>query len=285
MASTLKADVFVPEVATEVATAEFPNRLALGFPGSAFVRPFPAEDELGQEGDEVKFPRWNPLGEFAALTEDVAMTPERLSHSMDSATVQVAGKAAEITDWADLASRGDISSEIGTQIATLAARYVDARLIIEAETTELSTTAAQTITWELFVDAIIDSSNGWGDKAMEEVGGLVVHSKVMGDLMKLPEFKRADQLGQPGSVIRGFIGNLATFPVFVSDRLSSSGSPANYTNLILKRGALGLKFQRQLLVETDRDVLKKSDVIAADVRFAVHLFYANPLPAIRFITR
>lgn len=282
MASTLKQDVFVPEVATAVATAEFPNRLALGFPGSPFVRPFPPEDSLGQEGDEVKFPRWNPLGEFTALTEDSAMTPERLNHSMDSAVVQVAGKAAEITDWADLASRGDISGEIGTQIATLAARYVDQRVIVEAETTELNKTAAQTITFELFVDAITDN---WGDKAMEDVGGLVVHSAVMASLMKLPEFKRADQLGQPGSIVRGFIGNLATFPVFVSDRLTSSGTPTDYTNMILKRGALGLKFQRQLLVETDRDILKKSDVIAADVRLAVHLFFADPLPAIRLITR
>jgi len=283
MAATLKSDAFVPEVATEVATAEFPNKLVLGFPGSPFMRAFPPEAALGQEGDEVKFPRWNPLGEFEQLTEDVAMTPEKLSHSMDSSAVQVGGKAAEITDWADLAARGDINAEVGTQIATLASRYIDKRAVLEAETTELAYTASQTITWEVFVDAIITN---WGDSAMEQVGGIVVHSKVMGDLMKLPEFKRADQLGQAGTIIRGFIGNLGTYPVYVSDRTTlTTGTPNTYTNLVLKQGAIGLKFQRTLLVETDRDILKKSDVIAADVRFAVHLFYANPLPALRLITQ
>lgn len=283
MVATLKADAFVPELATSVATAEFTGKLALGFPGSGFVRDFPGEDSIGQEGDEVKFPRWNALGEFAALTEDSAMTPERLSHSMDAAVVQVAGKAVEITDWNDLAARGDPSQEVGSQISTLGARYVDARLIIEAETTELVKTIAQTFTWETFVSAIIDN---WGDEALDQVGGVIVHSKVMGDMMNLPEFKRADQLGQAGSLVRGFVGSLATYPVFVSDRLTlTSGTPNTYTNLILKGGALGLKFQRTLLVEFDRDILKKSDVIAADIRFAVHLFYAKPYPAIRFVTQ
>lgn len=283
MPATLKSDVFVPEIATEVASAEFRSRLALGFPGAPFVRPFPPEEMLGQEGDTVKFPRWNAMSEFSALTEDVAMTPERLSHSLDSASVQVGGKAVEVTDWASLGASGDVSNEVGRQIATLAARYLDSRLIVEAESTTLVTSVDQTITFEAFVDAIIAN---WGDKAMEMIGGLVVHSKVMGDLMKLPEFKRADQLGQPGSVIRGFVGSLSTYPVYVSDRLTSvAGTPNTYTNLILKSGALGVKFQRTLLVETDRDVLKKSDVIAADVRFALHLFFGEPLPSIRFVTQ
>ncbi len=283
MATTLKADQFVPEVATAVATAEFSSKLALGFPGSPFVGVLPAVDNIGDEGDTMKFPRYMPLGEFGALTEDTAMTPEKLKTAMDMAVIQAGGKAVEITDFASLAGRGDPSSEVGSQVSTLAARYIDAALVDEGETTTLASTVSQTFSWEIFVDAIIDK---WGDKAMEMVGGLVIHSKVMGDIMKLPEFKRADQLGQLGSVLVGFIGMLGTYPVFVSDRLTvTTGTPNTYTNMILKRGALGLLFQRTLLVERDRDILKKNWVIAADVRFAVHLFFANPLPAIRLVTQ
>lgn len=283
MATTVKSGLFVPEVATEVASAEFPSKLALGVAGSPFVRPFPPVDAIGEEGDTVKFERYDALGDFAAMTEDVALTPEALTTSEDTASVQVAGKAVEITDFASLAARGDPSEEVGKQIAKLAARYVDSRLIVEAETTTLTSDLAGTATWAGFVDAIITN---WGDKAMESVGGIVVHSKVMGDLMKLDEFKKADLLGQPGAVIRGFVGVMGSYPVYVSDRLTvNTGTPDTYDNLILKRGALGLKFQRQLLVETDRDILKKNDVIAADVRFAVHLFYGTPGPAIKWNTQ
>jgi len=283
MVTTLKNDTFVPEVATMVATATFPNVLALGFAGSPFVRTLPATDAIGDEGDLVKFPRYDPLGEFADMTEDVALVPEKLKSSLDQAVVQVGGKAVEVTDFAQLSARGDPSQEVGRQVPVLASRYVDTKLVDEGETTALETNVAQTITWEVFVDSIITN---WGDKAMQMVGGLVVHSKVMGDLMKLPEFKRADQLGMPGTIITGFVGALGTYPVFVSDRLTLTvGTPNTHTNLVFKRGALGLMFQRTLLVERDRDVLKKNWVIAADVRLAVHLFFDNPLPAIRLITQ
>jgi hypothetical protein len=114
----------------------------------------------------------------------------------------------------------------------------------------------------------------------------VVHSKVVGDMMKLQEFKRADQLGGPGSLMTGFVGQLGSYPVYVSDRVNVTvGTPNTYDNLILKKGALGLLFQRQLLVERFRDVLKKNWVISADVRFSVHLFYDVPYPAIKFTTQ
>lgn len=283
MPTTLKGDQFVPEVATEVATAIFPSVLALGFAGSPFVSVLPSVDQIGDEGDVIKFPRFDPLGEFGDMSEDVALVAEKLKNSMDMAVVQVGGKAVEITDWATLAARGDPSDEMGRQVPVLATRYIDKKFIDEAEITTLVQTVSQTITWEVFVDAVITK---WGDKALQNVGGLVVHSKVMGDLMKLPEFKRADQLGQAGSLITGFVGAIGTYPVYVSDRLTvTTGSPNTYNNLILKRGALGIKFQRTLLVERFRDILKKNWLISADVRFAVHLFYDNPSPAIKLVTQ
>lgn len=287
MASTLKADMFVPEIATDVASAEFPNELALGFAGSPFVTVIP-EDQLGDEGDTVKFPRYNALTDMGDLSEDVAMTPEKLNTAQDTATVVVGGKAVEITDWADLASRGDPSEEVGRQIAALAARWADKKIVTEAETSALSVDTNATFTWASFVDAIIGQ---WGDRAMSNVGGLVVHSKVMGDVMKLPEFIKSNELGSQGAIQTGFIGQIGTYPVYVSDRLTTipaangAGTPTEYVNLVLKRGAIGLKFQRQLLVEQDRDILKKSTVIAADVRAAFHLYFGVPSPVIKLQTQ
>lgn len=283
MATTLLANVFNPEVATRVASALFPSRLAVGFAGSPFVQGFPPEAIIGVEGDTVKFPRWNALGEFAALTEDVAMVPEAMGTAEDTSAVQVAGKAVEITDFATLAARGDPNEEAGRQYATLAARYVDQRLIVEAETSTLADIFLGTVTWAAFTAEILLR---WGDKAFEQVGGFVVHSKVFGDMLSLDEFRRADFVQGQANLAQDAagrpVGFFGPFPVYLSDRITVDlvPTPDEYDCLILKRGALGLKFQRTLLVESDRDILKKNDVLAADVRFAVHLMFGVPSPVI-----
>lgn len=284
MASTTFSDVFVPQVATQVATAQFANELALGIAGAPFVAPFPSVDAIGQEGSTVSFPRWDALGEFAALTEDVAMTPEAMATSTDTAVVQVAGKAVEITDLASLAARGDPSSEAGMQFAALAARYVDAALVTEAETTALvATPVAAVISWDAIVDCLVTN---WGDRAFRDFGGLVIHSKQYGDLLKDSAFQSIAAFGEP-TLATGMIGKVAGYPVYVSDRITVDAvpTPDEYDAIILKKGALGLKFQRQLLVEKDRDILKKNWVLAADVRFAVHLMYGVPSPVIIFATQ
>lgn len=282
MASTTVSDVFVPQIATQVATAQFPNELALGIAGAPFVAPFPPADAIGQEGSTVTFPRWDALGAFTALTEDVAMTPEAMAVSTDTAVVQVAGKAVEITDFASLAARGDPSTEAGMQFAKLAARYVDAALVTEAETTALTASPAAVIDWDGIVNALITN---WGDRAFRDFGGIVVHSKQYGDILKDTTFQSIADFGAP-VVQTGMVGRIGGFPVYVSDRLTvTAGAPDTYTALILKRGALGLKFQRELLVERDRDILKKNWVLAADVRFAVHLMYAVPSPVIALTTQ
>ena len=284
MASTLQADVFVPQIATQIATAKFASELALGLAGAPFVAPFPAVDALGEEGSTVTFNRWNALGEFAALTEDTAMTPEAMGVSADTAVVQVAGKAVEITDLAALASRGDPSSEAGIQFATLAARYIDAALVTEAETTSLvATPVTGVITWDAIVEVLVGQ---WGDRAFRDFGGLVIHSKQYGDLLKDTSFQSIADFGE-ATVATGMIGKVAGYPVYVSDRVTvdTVPTPDEYDAIILKRGALGLKFQRQLLVEKDRDILKKNWVLAADVRFSVHLMYGVPSPVIIFATQ
>lgn len=284
MPATQLDDVFDAEVATRTASAEFPEKLALGFPGAPMVRNLDPLIRGTKIGSRVKFPRWKPLGAMSAFEQGGTISTEKLEEEIDTAVVQAGAKGVEIEDWADLNSEGDGSAEAGRQFSELSARYVDSELVTEAGTAELSSTAGGTPTWSNFIDAIIDN---WGDNALEQVGGIVVHSKVMGSLMKLTEFIRKEELGpEMGLNVRGFIGVLGTYPVFVSDRVNvNSGSPDTYDNLICKQGALGLKFQRMLLVETDRDVLAKSDILAADVRFAVHLLYGDPQPVIVWNTQ
>lgn len=286
MATSLKGDMFVPEVAAAVASAEFINELAVGFPASPMVRILNEVPEFQDQGDLIKFPRWNALGEMTDQVEDTALTPEKLDTSVDSAPLVGGGKAAELTDWATLTSGGDPSTEVGRQLATIAARYVDTKLIDRANATELvadQSGGTAVATHDTFVDAIF---NNWGDRAQVDIGGLVVTPSSAKNLLKSNEFKSVDFAGVATADPNGVraIGMLRNFPVFVSGRLADGGSSGDSTNLIFKRGAMGLRFKRDLMVETDRDVLKGNDVIVGRVWIAVHQLFAEPRTVIKWIT-
>ena len=67
---------------------------------------------------------------------------------------------------------------------------------------------------------------------------------------------------------------VAGLKIHVSDLVTSNTVSAivQYKSYLVAPGSLALFYQRAVQVEFDRDILKKSDIISADVHFAPHLF-------------
>lgn len=291
MASTLPGDVFIPEIAAAVATAQFQKELAVGFTGSPLV------NDLGEiperymaEGEQIKFPRWNPLGEMNRHTPGTASTPEKLDSSVNYAPLISGEKSVEIEDWSALTSAGNPSEEVGRQMAEVARRFVDTELMDRALKTPLVVDNSDgggnqaNAVYDAFTEAIWSK---WGDRAKKQVGGLVVTPASAKVLETSTEFKSADfrdimELVEAGDDMTMPIGVINNYPVFVSDRLPDDGTDS--TNLIFKRDAMGLKWKRQLTIESDRDILAPSTVIAGRVWFAVHQLFGEPRTVIKWIT-
>ena len=71
-------------------------------------------------------------------------------------------------------------------------------------------------------------------------------------------------------IIRGAVGMIHGCQVVISNKLS-----APKTAYIVKPGALALYMKRDILVETDRDIINKSTVITADKHFVGYLYDAS----------
>jgi hypothetical protein len=100
-----------------------------------------------------------------------------------------------------------------------------------------------------------------------------MHSKVFGDLIQAGVIQNQYQSGM--DVLKtGLMPTLLGLPVFLSDRVTINVVSAvnRYNTYIVGRGALALFYQRQVMIEFDRDILKKTDLISSDVHFAAHLF-------------
>lgn len=276
MAVTTTSNVIIPEVLAAMISAEIPGQLALAGSDAVTV----LDNLKGGPGNAIKIPRWGTIGDFTEVAEGNAMPVVNIAATAATATVKKFARGVEVTDEALLASYDDPLKEVARQFARYAARAADRELITAAEASTLLHTAPATIT----LNDIIDAIGKWNDASVN-ISGLVVHSKVYRDLIKLAEFKtltqKADQV-----IEKGVVGMVYGVPIRVSDAITTvAGSPNTYRNLLLKKSALGLWYQRNMNVETERDTIKRTTVITADSIFATAMFQDNPLPVVKLVTQ
>ena len=273
-AATTAADMIVPEVWRDMVQAEFTGNLVIG--DLAY-----SDDSLvGSPGDTIAFPRWNALSDIDDIAETDSLTPEKLTTDEgDQATIKEAGKAVEFTDKSLLVSFGDPVGEARRQVGLLTARKVDSDLANEAENAlnkydgTGSTDGAYdgAMSWDVVVQGgIATFGDQWNPANM---AALVVHSKQHLALLQDPNFIDASKLGQQSVILRGQVGSIGNVPVVMSDRVVTSGSGDStiYHALMLKRNVLGVLWKRHPIVETDRDILARTNVITTNFHYGVKL--------------
>lgn len=274
MAYTAIADIINPEVLADQVNAKFPDMLA--FVGTSIVN-INDEFPLGSPGTEFKMPFFKRGGSFGAMVEGTPLTPGKVTTGSEFATVVRAGIAYENLDTAMLVSIPNPLAELASQIARRAAEYMDDQLITKANLTpnyyDQSVNGAGTLTVDSIITAAINTLGDNHSKLMGGSGALIMHSKSYGDLLKLGVIQNQYQSGMD-VVKAGQIPTLLGMPIILSDRVTTTtiSSVVHYNTYIAGPDALALFFQRNLNVEVDRDILKKSDVLSADVHFAPHLY-------------
>lgn len=280
MATTTAADLIVPEVWGDTVMAEVKGR--------AVMIPLAKVDSRlqGQPGDTINFPKYGYIGDADELTEGVPMDTAKLSQTMGKATIKEVGKAIELTDTAQVTALGSPREEGTRQIATAVRRKMDGDL----RTALAEVTAAdapnkvhasapmtipdvyESITWE---GALTEAISLFGDEYQpEDMAAWIVHSHQHTQLLRDPNFIDATKFGAGATLIRGQIGVIGQVPVLMSDRATRTGAgtevdPYVYTAALLRKEALGLSYKRQAIVETDRDILARTDLVTTNVHYAV----------------
>jgi HK97 family phage major capsid protein len=273
MPATTRADLIIPEVLADAVAGAWPNRIALyGTDAVVESRTLPGGV---RGGDKVKVPYFGILGEFEQVAEGAPLTVTKLSMTSEEATVRRAGKAFEVTSWAQLAAMyADPYAEATRQILEGARREFDRALVEAANSTTGGGVATQDAsTGTITYDALVDALAKFGD-AQVDVAAVIVHSKVLADLRKLK-----DTTGQPIFVDaqQGGLPRVMGLPLIVSDRAPViTGTPTKYVTLIVRRGALALWYNGTPTVETDKDILADSTVVAVNVYYAAHRYSRLP---------
>jgi N4-gp56 family major capsid protein len=268
--TTTAADLIVPEVWGPAVMSVILQK--------AVLAPLVTNDEtlVGQPGDTISFPKFGYIGDAVDLDEGVAIELKKLTMTDSSATIKEAGTGVELTDTALATSLGRPLDMAVSQLATSIARKIDTDIRAAAESTVgtsplVVADTADVLDWEAVTAGIALLGDEWEPT---EMSGLVIHSAQHVSLLNDPNFIGIDKMGNNSVLLRGQVGSIGQVPVIISDRATRTGagtelSPYVYKALMIRRNALTLAYKRRPIVERDRDILRRTNVVTTNVHYAV----------------
>jgi N4-gp56 family major capsid protein len=222
----------------------------------------------GRPGSTVTLPYYNSIGAATLVGEGQDIPISQLTESTVSVTISKYAKGVQITDEAVLSAYGDPIGEAVDQIAqSIGQAYDNAMLAAMGTSADANmTTAAAALTADGIASALtLFGEDIDGDKViLVSPAGYETIRKANG---WIPGTEVAANL-----IIRGTVGMIHGCQVVVSNKLIAAN--ASY---IVKPGALAIYNKRDILVETDRDIINKSTVITADRHAAVYVLDKSKL--------
>ena len=218
----------------------------------------------GQAGNTLSIPVYAYIGDASDIGEGVAIDTAVLSATTSEVTVKKAGKAVEITDEALLSAYGQPQDEAERQLGIALASKIDNDVLTALGTIGAGMTHdASAVVMDK--DVIADSLVLFGEDINEETY-LFIAPAQYGALRKDANFV---SIGNGQAVLSGEVGQLMGAKIVVSNKVKANAGV--FTNFMVRSGAIGIEMKRDVMVEADRDILKKTNVLSADVHYVAYL--------------
>jgi N4-gp56 family major capsid protein len=256
--TTKLANLIDPQVLADYVDAKLINNIV-------FAPLAEVDDTLaGQPGSVIEFPVWSYVGAADDLTEASAISTVSMNASSASVAIKEAGKGVEISDKAILCGYGDVVGEAAKQLLMSIRDKVD----IDFLATLASIASGMTVSG---VSTVLDISNSL-EKFGEDIDGqkaLIVPPAMYTKIRNTKDWAPASEFAA-GALVKGAVGQIFGCDIFVSNRLTTSGN-----SYIVKPGALRLILKRDSLLETDRDILRRVNVITVTKHYVTYLYNAS----------
>lgn len=273
---TKLATMVNPEVMADMVSAKLPKLIK--FTPLAYV-----ETALqGQPGNTLTVPAWEYAGDATEVGEGQAISPDQLTTKNTTMTIKKAAKGYEITDEALLSGLGDPLGQATYQLGLAIANKIDDDLVAVAKT------ATQHITETPTTLAAIDKALDIFEDEEDARYVAVINPK---DATKLKtsvaqEWVKGSEIGAD-MVVSGTFGEVAGVQIVRSKKVDEGKgflvkvSPSQtQTDDANKYGAFVIMLKRDVAIETDRDILKKTTVITGDKHYGVYLY--DPTRVVKF---
>ena len=230
---------------------------------------------VGQPGDTLTLPSYSYIGDAEVLGEGSTLTPVALQTASTTVTVHKVARGIELSDEAILSGYGDPFGQATMQIATAIANKVDNEMLA------VLGSIASTMTYETAstTTAVAPSDIS---AALELFGeDIDVGEKVVIVSPRLyTAIRNTNSTWLPASeiaaerLIKGAVGEIYGCQVIVSNKLKGDNA-VDEVAYIVKPGALRVIMKRDTLIETDRNILKFTNVITGSKHEVCYLYDAS----------
>ena len=276
MTQTKIAQMVNPEVLADMVSAKLPKMIK--FTPLAYVE----RELVGQPGNTVTVAKWVYSGDAKDITEGEAIVPDQLTTDKSTMTIKKAGKGVEVTDEALLSGYGDPLGQAAHQIALAIANKVDNDLATEAAKATQYVDDAPTTG-----DALDKALAVFADEEDARYVALINPEDAIAlraDTVK--EWVRGSEIGAD-IVISGTFGETHGVQIVRSKKVTKGkgflvkvSAVETDTDDVAKYGAFVINLKRDVAIETDRDILKKTTVITGDEHYGVYLY--DPTKVVKF---
>lgn len=276
MTQTKLAQMINPEVMADMISAKLPKMLK--FTPLAFVE----RTLVGQPGTTVTVPKWEYSGDAKDIAEGEAITPDQLTTKNSTMTIKKAGKGIELTDESVLSGYGDPIGQATHQIVLAIANKLDNDLVEEAKKATQFVAEAPTTG-----DALDKALAVFGDEEDARYVALINPEDAIAlraDAAK--EWVRGSEIGAD-IVVSGTFGEFRGVQIVRTKKVEKGkgflvkvSATETDTDDVAKYGAFVLNLKRDVAIETDRDILKKTTVITGDEHYGVYLY--DPSKVVKF---
>lgn len=240
--------------------------------------------EIRNAGDTVHFPVLNRIADAQDLTDGVEIVPKRVSVSDSSAVIKEVGNAVRVLDKEEIQIKGGAMDKLVVQLAQSMAKKVDASLIdsMDAEAVyKVATSGADTLTIAEMNAAIAK----FGDQIDSDTFACwIINSRIVPDLMNTDSFVSTSKtFAQDGNGIvkNGIVGYLYNVPVMVSDNNTFDEDKSECKTYLIKKDALGYVFQKDIVVEEERQAKLRATDIVTTALYATKLLDAQGVVILR----
>lgn len=265
-----------PEVMADMISAKLPKMIK--FTPLAYVE----RKLVGQPGNTVTVPKWVYSGDAKDIAEGEAIVPDQLTTAKSTMTIKKAGKGIELTDEAVLSGVGDPIGQATHQIALAIANKVDNDLVGEAK--KATQFVAESPTTGDALDKALAVFSDEEDAHYVAIINPVDAIDLRKDTVK--EWVRGSEIGA-NIVVSGTFGETHGVQIVRSKKVEKGkgflvkvSAVETDTDDVAKYGAFVINLKRDVEIEKDRDILKKTTVITGDEHYGVYLY--DPTKVVKF---
>lgn len=268
MANTL----VIPELFSEAVNSKMEVSLRVGRLATDMTD---LAEDIRTCGSTIHFPTFDRISDAANVVKGTPLVPEEVNMSDSTAEIKQVGKSVRIYDKDSIQVKGALKDKMADQMGEVMAKDVDASLI-----DEMDANAAYKVpipsTIDISAEMIEEGFDCFGDDVdSTSFAGILINHRLRKILVGMDEFTAISKTYAKdgnGVVENGVCGYwLGVIPVIICDNNTYDVDKKECKTYIIKKGALGVIWQKEVTIEEEREgKLLATDLIASDL-YAVKL--------------